>query len=274
MATIHTSDSTLPVWRKCSPFCDKLKECPEHHELLQAIVNCTDQLGHLSNLDTLKNCIEKYQNMGWDKNDVVPDPVSANRLPLIHWAASLGKCNALEWMLSNGFESTTTFGPQSQNALHRTVQYLYKSRPKFTTKELRPKFRKICVLLSNLTCQFDTDNGTPLHLAANLLTTSETRLVFFQTVIEVIAALSKDKIDRKETLDAINGNGDTALHILAGCSEKIKVDYCRTAITALLEAGANKNIENVKGQEPLIVAMQKGYDDLIHELTRVCLFFV
>ena len=272
MATTHaTSESTMPVWRKCSPFCDKLKECPEHHELLQAIVNCTDQLGHLSNLDTLKNCIEKYQNMGWDKNDVVPDPVAANRLPLIHWAASLGKCNALEWMLSNGFESTTTFGPQSQSALHRTVLYLYKSRPKFTTKELKPKFRKICVLLSNLTHQFDSDNGTPLHLAANLLTTSETRLVFFQTAIEVMVGLTQDMsfTDKTETLDAVNSDGNTALHILANVGEKIKVDHCRTAIGALLAANADKNIRNAKDQTPLEIAMQKGYDSVIEELTKV-----
>ena len=56
-----TPDSNTVVWRKCSPFCDKAIECPEHHDLLQGIVNCTDQLGHLSNLDTLRGYIDKYQ---------------------------------------------------------------------------------------------------------------------------------------------------------------------------------------------------------------------
>ena len=272
LPTMHTmADSNTVVWRKCSPFCDKTVECPEHHELLQAIVNCTDQLGHLSNLDTLKSSIEKYQSLGWDKNDTVPDPVAANRLPLIHWAASLGKCNALEWMVSNGFESTTTIGSMSESALHRTILYLYKSRPKFTTKEMKPKFKKICHLLSECLYHKDLGNGTPLHLAANLLCSSDTRLTFFQTAIEVMAAQAYDLPDgdRIAALDACNNDGNTCLHILAGANEKIKVDPVCLSITALLRAGADKTIRNVKYQTPLDIAIHKGYNKIIDELVKV-----
>jgi len=271
MHNLNTSESNIVVWRKCTPFCDKTVECPEHHELLQAIVNCTDQLGHLSNLDGLKACIEKYQSMGWDRNDTIPDPVASNRLPLIHWAASLGKCNALEWMLSNGFDSTVTIGSLTENALHRTILYLYKSRPKFTTKELKPKFRKICNLLSNLMYHSDLGNGTPLHLAASLLCSSETRLVFFQTAIEVMAAQAKEMndSDRMATLDAKNNEGNTCLHILAGANEKIKVDHVCTAISALLQSGADKTMRNAKDQTPLDIAIQKGYNNVIDELVKI-----
>lgn len=265
-------ETNMIVWRKCTPFCDKTIECPEHHEVLQAIVNCTDQLGHLSNLDVLKTSIEKYQQLGWNKNDPVMDPVPINRLPLIHWAASLGKCNALEWMLSSGFESTVTSGPLSENALHRTVLALYKSRPKFTTKELKPKFRKICGLLSNLMMLPDSGNkDTPLHLAGTMLVSSETRLVFFQTAIEVMAAQTKELSDahRTATLDARNGDGNTCLHILAKVCEKVKIDHVCTAISALLKAGADKTIKNANDQTPLDIAIQKGCNNIIDELVKV-----
>lgn len=265
-------ESSMIVWRKCTPFCDKTVECPEHHEILQAIVNCTDQLGHLSNLDVLKSSIEKHQQLGWDKNEPIPDPVAINRLPLIHWAASLGKCNALEWMLSSGFESTVTSGHLSENALHRTVLALYKSRPKFTTKELKPKFRKICALLSNLMMLPDTKNkDTPLHLAGSLLGSSETRLVFFQTAIEVMAAQTRELSDRQKiaTLDSKNDDGDTCLHILAKVCEKVKIDHVCTAIAALLKAGADKTIKNNNDQTPLDIAIQKGCNNIIDELVKV-----
>lgn len=211
------------------------------------------------------------QSMGWDKNAIIPDPVASNRLPLVHWAASLGKCNALEWMLSNGFEATTTIGAMSESALHRTILYLYKSRPKFTTKEMKPKFKRICHLLRDCLFHVDMGNGTPFHLAASLLCSSDTRLTFFQTVIEVMAAEASDMAegDRMASIDACNNDGNTCLHILAGANEKIKVEPVCLAIGALLKAGADKTIRNLKDQTPLDIAIAKGYNKVIDELVNV-----
>ena len=271
--TIHSSmDSNMVVWRKCTPFCDKTIECPEHHEMLQAIVNCTDQLGHLSNLDLMKTCIEKYQAMGWDKNDPVPDQVPSNRLPLIHWAACLGKCNALEWMLNSGFDPAVTCSSAGENALHRAIMFLYKSRHKFTTKELKPKFKKICALLSSLLMVPDhLNNDTPLHTAATLLLNSESRLVFFQTAIDVMAAqtLEFSEGQRSTSLDARNKDGNTCLHILANITEKVKSDYACQAISALLKAGADKTIKNLNDQTPLDIAIQRGCNNIVDELVKV-----
>ena len=270
---LHSSmESNMVVWRKCTPFCDKSVECPEHHEMLQAVVNCTDQLGHLSNLDVLKNCIEKYQTLGWDKNDDLPDPVASNRLPLIHWAASLGKCNALEWMINSGFNSRITVVGSGENALHRTILYLYKSRPKFTTKELKPKFRKICALLANLmSIPDELNNDTPLHTAATMLVNSESRLVFFQAAIDVMSAQTREMPEQQRiaVLDAKNNEGDTCLHILSSVTEKIKSDYACQAISALLNAGADKTIKNVNDQTPLDISIQKGCNNIVDELVKV-----
>ena len=268
----NTMESNIVVWRKCTPFCDKTMECPEHHEILQAVVNCTDQLGHLSNLDVLKTSIEKFQTLGWDKNDDVPDPVPNNRLPLIHWAASLGKCNALEWMLNSGFNSRITVAGAGENALHRTVLFLYKSRPKFTTKELKPKFRKICALLSNLMCVPDElNNDTPLHTAATMLLNSESRLVFFQAALDVMAAQTREMPEhhRAAVLDSKNNQGDTCLHLLSSVTEKVKSDYACQAISALLRAGADKTIKNLNEQTPLDIAIQKGCNNVVEELVKV-----
>lgn len=268
----HNMETSMVVWRKCTPFCDKSVECPDHHELLQAIVNCTDQLGHLSNLDVLKNSIEKHKSLGWDKNEDIPDPVPTNRLPLVHWAACLGKCNALEWLLNSGFDPKVTVHGIGENALHRTVLYLYKSRPKFTTKELKPKFRKICGLLPSLISVPDhINNETPLLLAATLLVTSDSRLVFFQTAIEVMSAQTREMSEAQSAaaLDARNRDGNTCLHILASVTEKIKSEHACIAIGALLKAGADKTIRNMTGQTPLDIAIQKGCNNIVDELVKI-----
>ena len=271
----HIMDPVAVVWRKCTPFCDKNTQCPEHHEILQAIVNCTDQLGHLSNLDVLKSCLEKHESLGWAKNDDVPDPVLGNRLPLIHWAAALGKCNAMEWMLNSGFDPKITVSGVGENALHRAVLFLYKSRPKFTTKELRPKFKKICTLLTQCLAMPDNVNrDTPLHTAATMLLNSGSRLMFFQTAVEVIVSRVHELpvTERSPILDAQNIDGDTCLHILAAATEKMKSDYSCQCISALLRAGADKTIKNNNGLVPLDIAMQKGCNNVVEELVKVCHF--
>ena len=272
MVSMAAGDS-LVVWRRCTPFCEKSVDCPEHHELLQAIVNCTDQLGHLSNLEILKNCVEKYESLGWDKNDDIPDPVISNRYPLVHWAASLGKCNALEWMVHNNFDKCVTVTGLGENALHRSVLCLYKSRSKFTVKELKPKFTKIVSLLSPLLSMSDDVNrDTPLHTAASMLLNTDVRVGFFQMVIEVMASFTNKmpaELDRTDILDARNNDSDTALHILAGVADRGKAEYACSAITALIQANADKTIRNNAGQTPLDIAIVKGFDNIIDELVKV-----
>lgn len=271
MVSMATADS-LVVWRRCTPFCEKSVECPEHHELLQAIVNCTDQLGHLSNLEILKSCVEKYESLGWDRNDDIPDPVLSNRYPLIHWAASLGKCNALEWMINTNFDPCVSVTGLGENALHRAILCLYKSRSKFTVKELKPKFSKIVSLLPQLLSMPDKVNrDTPLHTAASMLLNTDVRVSFFQVAIEVMAVYTHklSEMDRTIVLDAKNDDGDTALHILAGVGDRAKAEYACSAVTALIQANADKTIRNAAGSTPLDIAIAKGFDNIIDELVKV-----
>lgn len=259
-----------PVVRKCTPFCDKNKDCPEHHELLVAIVNCTDMLGSLSNLDGLKECVDRYIKKGWSKDDEVPDPVIENRLPLIHWAASLGKCNALEWMLASGFSPVAKSCGVGETALHRATAWLYKSRPKFTVKELTPKFSKMVSLLKETLIVKDESHGeTPLHTAAGMLVNGDHKPNFFQTCIELIVQQSKRMGDHcSQILNAVNDDGDTALHILA-CGERHKIDFCCQAVRNLVMAGADRSIRNNDGKTSLDIALARGTEAIVEELIKV-----
>lgn len=271
MVSMATGES-LVVWRRCTPFCEKSVECPEHHELLQAIVNCTDQLGHLSNLEILKSCVDKYESIGWNKNDDIPDPVISNRYPLVHWAASLGKCNALEWMVNSGFDPCVTVTGLGENALHRSILCLYKSRSKFTVKELKPKFSKIVSLLPQLLSVTDTVNrDAPLHTAASMLLNTDVRVSFFQVAIEVIGLYTQRLSDAERThvLDARNDDGDTALHILASVGDRVKIEYACSAISVLVQANADKTIRNNANLTPLDIAIAKGFDNIIDELVKI-----
>ncbi|RMX44069.1 hypothetical protein pdam_00015033 [Pocillopora damicornis] len=272
MATAYPEFPKLnqePMLRKCTPFCDKNKECPDHHELLVAIVNCTDMLGSLSNLDNLKECVEKYTKGGWGKDDDVPDAVMENRCPLIHWAASLGKCNALEWMLASGFSPVAKSSGNGETALHRAIQLLYKSRPKFTVKELNPKFSKMVGLLKEALLIKDEAHGdTPFHTAASMLVNGDHKPNFFLSCVEVIINKGKKMGDYSDTiLNAVNNDGETVLHILAR-GEKHKVEYCTQAIRSLIVAGADRSIRNNDGQTALDIALAGGTEPLVEELIR------
>ncbi|EDO42782.1 predicted protein [Nematostella vectensis] len=266
----RTTMAAEPVVRKCTPFCDKSKECPEHHELLVSIVNCTDMLGSLSNLDGLKECVEKYVNKGWNRDDDVPDPVLENRFPLIHWAAALGKCNALEWMLSSGFSPVSCSSGVGETALHRATAWLHKSRPKFTVKELTPKYNKIVGLLKEALIIKDEAHGeTPLHTASGMLVNGDHKPNFFETCIELIVRHAKRMPECLSAIvNAVNDDGDTALHILA-CGERHKIEFCCQAIRTLVNAGADRSIRNNEGKTALDIALARGTESLVEELIKV-----
>ena len=259
------------ILRKCTPFCDKTKECPEHHEMLIAVVNCTDMLGSLSNLDNLKECVERYNKEGWNKDDDIPDPVLENRYPLIHWAAALGKVHALEWMLASGFNPTSKSTGVGETALHRSILCLYRARAKFTVKELKPKFTKIASLLKDCLLLKDEANGdTPLHTAAGMLVNAEHKPNFFVSCIEIIVFQAKKQAEYTDAiLNGINNDGETALHILAR-GEKQKVDPCCLAVKSLITAGADRSTRNNEGQTALDIALLNGAQLLVEELIRVC----
>lgn len=88
--------------KTCTPFCDRKKDCPKHHDLLLAVIGCSDMRDKRGNLKEFEDTVKSFLKKGWKREDEIPDPVKNYRFPLLHWAGVLGKCRAMEWMIKNG----------------------------------------------------------------------------------------------------------------------------------------------------------------------------
>ena len=171
----------------CTPFCDGKVECPKHHELVLTLINCNDCPGAKSNLLQFQKCVVKYIDEGWDKNDVVPDPSEGLRLPLMHLACAMARCLAIEWLIDYGFDPNVKSESTGQFALHRAICGMYRSRTKFSTKELIPKLNRMMSSMPKQLMFHDEVNGdTPLHTAAIMLTSLDSKSQFFQVGISSV----------------------------------------------------------------------------------------
>ena len=89
----------------CTPFCDGKKPCNPHHELLVALMNCSDQRcasKKYANMEQFQKTVKKCIKNGWKREDDVPDSNPGYQFPLIHWSCVLGKCEATQWLIENG----------------------------------------------------------------------------------------------------------------------------------------------------------------------------
>ena len=175
----------------CTPFCDSKVECPlKHHDLVLTLMNCNDSPGAKSNILQFQKCVVKCIDEGWDKNDVVPDPSEELRLPLVHLACTFAKCLALEWLLQYDFNPNVKSETTGQFALHRAMCGMYRSKIKVSAKELIPKLNRMMTAMPKQLMFHDEINGdTPLHMAANLLTSLDSKSQYFQVGIFSIITL-------------------------------------------------------------------------------------
>lgn len=177
------SKSKKTIKHPCTPLCDSRAECPKHHDLVLTLISSNDCQGTKSNIIQFEKCVVKYIEEGWEKNDVVPDPSEDLRLPLIHLACAFGRCVALEWLLSYGFDQNVK-SSTGQFALHSALSGLYRSRTKVSSSKLVPKLNRIITALPKQLAFHDEINGdTPLHTAVNKLKTLESKSHFFQVGI-------------------------------------------------------------------------------------------
>ena len=242
------------------------------HELIEAIDSCSNWPGRRSNLDNLEKCIEKHEERGWDKNGDVPDAKPANRYPLIHWAAVLGKYMALKWLLKpeNGFSFDVKSSEKGETALHTALELPFlQPKHRKASPELIRKFSKTVALLKNLLPIKDEENGNiPLHTAAKLLVNERSSSFFlgcFEVIIKRCKKMGNSVLD--DVLNSTNNFGETALHILARGSEK-KVESCTEAIQMLIAAGARSDIRNNKGLTALDIAARFKNKPITRELRK------
>ena len=237
---------------KChTPFC--VKECPyDHHNLIKAL--CIERNRKESSRFSskshvlLRQCIQLYEQNGWDRNSVVPDELADLRYPLLYLTCAFGKHRVLETLVKLEFD-VSVVTKDGENGLHALVDHFYrvgnmKQCGGFMAIDKRLEvFENIvstlCARNPMIFCEKEKRNGrTPLHNAAeSVVCTSRharvdgrcdplKRTRYFQRCLEVMfghllelkhnSLLPHDKL--METIAAQDNDGNTILHILAKSS--------------------------------------------------------
>lgn len=165
----------------CTPFCDPKIPCPKHHDLIVALMNCSDHLGAKSNLVAFQQCVIRCIDAGWDKDDVVADASEDLRFPLVHLACAFAKCSALDWLISYGFDPHVKSETTGQFALQRGIVGICRAKHRGTHKELIPKMKRFIIALRKQLMFHDEINGdTPLHTATVMLSSVDLKPQFFE----------------------------------------------------------------------------------------------
>lgn len=235
---------------KChTPFCRK--DCPVvHHDLIKALCierNRRETSSRFSSKShvLLRQCVQLYEQNGWDRNSAVPDSLPDLRHPLLYLTCAFGKHRVLETLVKLDFNPAvvTTDGA---NGLHALVDHFYrvgnmKQCGGFMAidKRLEVFENVVCILCSRDPNIFSTRENihgrTPLHMAAeSVVCTSRharvdgrcdplKRTRYFQRCLEVmlghILELRSNSLltdfQVKNTVSSQDNEGDTILHILA-----------------------------------------------------------
>ena len=244
------------------------------HELIEAIANCTNLVGRRSKLDNLEKLIEKHEKRGWDKNTDIPDATPANQYPLIHWAAILGKYQALKWLLEpeNGFSFDVRSSGYGETALHSALDLPSlqpKSRRCSTDNQIKMFSQTVALLKKLLPVKDEVNGNSPLHRAVKTLLHGDHDCAFYLGCVKVIIEKCKEmeNSELEAVVNSTNNYGETALHILAR-APKDKVEYCTKAIQMLITAGAKTDIRNDKRRTAFDIAASFQNEPIMEELLK------
>ncbi|XP_022779587.1 uncharacterized protein LOC111321069 isoform X2 [Stylophora pistillata] len=243
----------------CTPFCDKRKPCPKHHDLLVAILECSDMRDKRGKMDEFEETVKSFLKKGWKRDEEIPDPVKNYRFPLLHWAGVLGKCRAMEWLIKNGFDPTVRSSDTQETALHRCILCLHYSN----IRRLVDKTKIMIHLLKDCLHLQDKALQTPLHAAAIKLL-SGNKVDFYEECLEGMVAKAKELSGKTaQIMNARDQHGNTALHYLA------QKDIGLIAFRAIVNAGGDMTIKNNKKLTARDIAMNSGCTRIIKFLSTV-----
>ena len=236
---------------KChTPFCRK--DCTiVHHDLIKALCierNRKETSSPFSSKShvLLRQCIQLYEQNGWDRNSTVPDDLPALRQPLLYLTCAFGKHRVLETLLKLNFNPSVVT-EDGENGLHALVDHFYrvgnmKQCGGFMAIEKRLEVFEnvvniLCVRDPQLFSVKEKKNGrTPLHIAAESVVYCTSRHArvdgrcdplkrtrYFQRCLEVmlghILQLKQNSLitlsQLTNTITAQDNNGNTILHILS-----------------------------------------------------------
>ncbi|KAL9974856.1 hypothetical protein ACROYT_G011952 [Oculina patagonica] len=243
--------------KMCTPFCDRKKDCPKHHDLLLAVIACTDMRDKRGNMQEFEDTVQSFLKKGWKRDEEIPDPVKNYRFPLLHWAGVLGKCRAMEWMIKNGFSTTVRSSDTQETALHRCILCLHYAN----IRRLYEKIRQMINMLKDCLSLQDKALQTPIHSAATKLITGIKSEYYEYCLEQMVAKALEIPGKTTEILNAQDQHGNTALHYLA------QNELGFVALRAIVDAGGDVSIRNKKKLSPLDVAMNNGSRRIIKILS-------
>jgi len=229
---------TLKMSKKCTEFC--ARKCDgDHHAVLLSLIKVRNK----ETLAQFRQLLRAYLIHGFKLDRGVPDARPSFRYPLLHWAAVLGKVEALKMLLKPPFKVSPTLKTDShETALHRLLNVM--------DKNIKPsKVYEMVELLATCLDFVDEEKNTPYHVCADaLITCSKCDLELWKQVFYKMIDCALDKEQLVATLNLANSDGETALHMLSKRDEMIDlVEY-------LLCLGVDISVTNTNGESAVEVA--------------------
>lgn len=218
---------------------------PRFSSAMNAAIFSPSRVTRGNNKDDFKKQVHKLVAAGWKKDKNVPENSKDFQLPLLHLVSMFGKHEAVDWLLNEeDFDGALRSSSSNETALHLVARHLYKAllseSRRLENMSISAKvanFEKVVSLLiakevSLFWAKDGLNKDTPFHiLAKHLLAANSAEadsgiedqcLAFysksFNVILKLLLAEEDGRLSRKDVMQALsvkNGDGETALHIVA-----------------------------------------------------------
>ena len=221
----------------CTPFCED--NCPyrgRHNNLILSLVKLQES-GKQTNIEDWKKLIITAKGM-CDLNQPLEDPDPDFDYPLLHWAATLGKVRAVQWLLKQDFISLRKSptggnfqGKSNATIIFSMVRFLHEGVTTRDPQKVLKVFLKILDLLLKrdpdlLLVQEGLNNDTVLHLCARgEEDTTAPFLKYLKGILVKLQDMSKENktLQLQNILRKENGEGDTFIDVVSKFQNQEKV---------------------------------------------------
>ena len=255
----------------CVPFCYPNCNSKDHHPLVRILCEfpCNISSPCQNQQRCLEDAITDAQADGWGISSDVPESApNCPKLPLMYWAALLGKGRAIDCLVEEGFSSKSS--NSSGTALSLAMKYMIMTYAKCNEiSQAVGSFQHVAdILYKSDGGVEDADGRIALNLACEQYVTSLVQpgvdsTSFRKGVLSTLLSLSNgpNTAGGSSHINHADVDGNTPLHILASRDE------CSEFVEILLSKGADPTLQNKSGKTPCEVAQGCG-----QHLVARCLF--
>ena len=209
----------------CTPFCEENCEFQgQHNDLIMSLVNL-----HESDRESLDAWKEYIISLSCDLNEPLEDPNPNFRYPLLHWAATLGKVKAVQWLLTEdrvSLRNANAQGISNETVVFSMVRYLHEGVKCEDPNQISQIFVNILDSLLKrdpnlLLVQEVCNSNTVLHLCAKGKEGSTAPfLMYLKKTLVKLKEISYNSESRpvnwlKNVLQQRNEQGDTFIDVAA-----------------------------------------------------------